>query len=41
MRKEIQALEKSIDAKDIIRDPYMLDIFGLQDALKAKKLLWL
>lgn len=30
VRNEIQKLEKSIDAKDIIRDPYVLEFLGLE-----------
>lgn len=29
VRNEIQILEKGIDAKDIIRDPYVLEFLGL------------
>jgi len=29
VRNEIQILEKGIDAKDIIRDPYVLEFSGL------------
>lgn len=30
VRNEIQTLEKGIDAKDIIRDPYVLEFLGLE-----------
>jgi len=30
VRNEIQAMEKGIDAKDIIRDPYVLEFLGLE-----------
>jgi predicted nuclease of restriction endonuclease-like (RecB) superfamily len=30
VRNEIQTLEKGVDAKDIIRDPYVLEFLGLQ-----------
>lgn len=30
VRNEIQSLEKGIDAKDIIRDPYVLEFLGLE-----------
>ena len=30
VRNEIQTLEKDVDAKDIIRDPYVLEFLGLQ-----------
>ena len=30
MRDEIQTLEKGIDVKDIIRDPYVLEFLGLK-----------
>jgi len=30
VREEIQTLEKGIDAKDIIRDPYVLEFLGLE-----------
>ena len=30
IRNEIQTLEKSIDVKDIIRDPYVLEFLGLE-----------
>lgn len=30
VRNEIQALEKGVEAKDIIRDPYVLEFLGLQ-----------
>lgn len=30
VRNEIQSLEKGVDAKDIIRDPYVLEFLGLE-----------
>lgn len=42
VRNEIQTLEKGVDAKDIIRDPYVLEFLGLKQTIRIRaRIAWM